>query len=155
MAASVRLFFLYFSSPAANTSPPCTVFSASVWINDQFIQSVTGGFDSLQTLLTSPDGTDHVNALFTFPTGSVAAGADNVITVLYDNMGNEIYPLQKSARGISGFELVGGTMGTWKVQGKLGGYTGCVARPPSSLLAPVWSVLTRARADTRTRCAGC
>ena len=100
-----------------------------MWINDQFIESVG-------------DGSDHVNALFTFPVGSVVAGADNVVTVLHDNMGNDEANNQKSARGISGFELVGGTMGTWKVQGKLGGYTGCVSRPPPSYLAPASSVLT-------------
>ena len=31
---------------------------------------------------------------------------------------------EKSPRGIPGFELTGGNITTWKVQGKLGGYTG-------------------------------
>ncbi|KAH9919183.1 glycoside hydrolase superfamily [Epithele typhae] len=85
-------------------------FAASVWINDHFISSVGGG-------------SDHVNALFTFPRGAVVAGQDNVITVLHDNMGNDEADNQKSARGIAGFSLVGGTIHTWKVQGKVGGYT--------------------------------
>ncbi len=34
---------------------------------------------------------------------------------------------EKSPRGIPGFKLTGGNITTWKVQGKLGGYTGYVA----------------------------
>jgi len=30
----------------------------------------------------------------------------------------------KSPRGVRGFKLNEGTFGTWKVQGKIGGYTG-------------------------------
>ena len=42
-------------------------------------------------------------------------------------MGNDEADNQKSARGIAGFALVGGgTINTWKVQGKIGGYTECV-----------------------------
>lgn len=51
-------------------------FAASVWINDQFISTVY-------------NGADQINALFTFPAGSVKAGEDNVVTVLQDNMGND------------------------------------------------------------------
>ena len=68
-------------------------------------------------------GGDHVNALFPFPNGSVVPGQDNVVTVIQDNMGHEEYPDEKLARGIAGFDLVGGTFSTWKVQGKVGGYT--------------------------------
>ena len=64
-----------------------------------------------------------MTALFPFPAGAVVAGQDNVVTVLHDNMGNDEANNQKSARGIAGFALVGGTMGAWKVQGKVGGYT--------------------------------
>lgn len=35
--------------------------------------------------------------------------------------------IEKSPRGIPGFKLTGGNITTWKVQGKLGGYTGYVA----------------------------
>ena len=38
-------------------------------------------------------------------------------------MGLEEDPDQKTGRGIAGFELNGGTFTTWKVQGKIGGYT--------------------------------
>ena len=67
---------------------------------------------------------DHVNQLFTFPEGSVVAGQDNVVTVLQDNMGLDEESNEKSARGIAGFSLIGNNYTTWKVQGKVGGYTG-------------------------------
>ena len=89
------------------------VFAASVWLNDKFLGSVYST-------------TDNVNKLFTFPEGAVIAGQDNVLTVLHDNMGLDQESNQKSARGIAGFELVGGKFGDWKVQGKVGGYTKCV-----------------------------
>lgn len=38
-------------------------------------------------------------------------------------MGNDEDPTERSPRGIPGFQLNGGTFTTWKVQGKLGGYT--------------------------------
>ena len=88
----------------------CAVFAASVWINDKFISSM---FST----------TDHANQLFTFPPGSVVAGEDNVVTVIQENMGNDEQANIKPARGIAGFELNGGAFTTWKVQGKLGGYT--------------------------------
>lgn len=66
---------------------------------------------------------DNVNALFPFPSGSVIAGQDNVVTVLQENMGNDEQANIKPARGIAGFKLEGGSFTTWKVQGKLGGYT--------------------------------
>ena len=50
------------------TSP---AFAASVWINDQFISTVSPGTSS-----------DRINSLFTFPAGSVKLGKDNVITVV-------------------------------------------------------------------------
>ena len=92
------------------------VFAASVWLNDKFLGSVS----------STTEEADNVNKLFTFPEGAVIAGQDNVLTVLHDNMGLDQESNQKSARGIAGFELVGGKFGDWKVQGKVGGYTKCV-----------------------------
>ncbi|KAF8580355.1 glycoside hydrolase family 35 protein [Ramaria rubella] len=94
-----------------------TAFAASVWINDVFIKS-TPGDNSI------PNRTDEV---YTFPAGSVMVGKDNVITVVQDNMGLDETGTgnnaPKSPRGISGFKLNDGNFTTWKVQGKLGGYT--------------------------------
>ena len=90
---------------------PPAVFASSVWINDKFISTVSSS-------------ADHVNALFPFPEGAVVPGQDNVVTVIQENMGNDEQANIKPARGIAGFELDGnGTFTTWKVQGKLGGYT--------------------------------
>ena len=61
-----------------------------------------------------------------FPLDTVLAGQDNVVTVLQDHMGNDEKPNEKSPRGIRGFQLIGGNFTTWKVQGKYGGYAGCV-----------------------------
>ena len=46
---------------------------------------------------------------------------------------------EKSERGIRGFELYGGVgnFSTWKVQGKLGGYTGYVATHVHGLASSV------------------
>ena len=82
-----------------------------MWINDQFISTVFNA------------SSDHVNALFPFPEGSVVQGEDNVVTVLQENMGNDEWSNIKPARGISGFQLNDGNITTWKVQGKVGGYT--------------------------------
>ncbi|PIL34810.1 hypothetical protein GSI_02597 [Ganoderma sinense ZZ0214-1] len=104
----------HFNATGAETAANLTIyggefFAASVWINDKFISSVFSR-------------TDHANQLFTFPPGAVVAGEDNVVTVIQDNMGLDEDDNEKSARGIGGFELVGGAFGTWKVQGKVGGY---------------------------------
>ena len=93
---------------------PRIAFASSVWINDKFISTVFNA------------SSDHVNALFTFPEGSVIQGQDNVITVLQDHMGNDEWGNIKPARGISGSQLNTGNISTWKVQGKVGGYTECV-----------------------------
>ncbi|TFK90371.1 glycoside hydrolase family 35 protein [Polyporus arcularius HHB13444] len=92
-----------------------TGHAASVWINDVFI-------DTISSLTAVGDA----NATFSFPEASVIPGQDNVITVLQDHMGNNEGTDQKSERGIRGFELYSGvgSFSTWKVQGKLGGYTG-------------------------------
>ncbi|PSS38131.1 hypothetical protein PHLCEN_2v38 [Hermanssonia centrifuga] len=89
-----------------------TAFAASVWINNHFIATTSGGTGSEQT-----------NAIYTFSSGSVQRGRDNVITVIQDGMGNDEDPTEKSPRGIPGFKLNNGNFTTWKVQGKLGGYT--------------------------------
>ncbi|KAM5536271.1 hypothetical protein V8D89_010048 [Ganoderma adspersum] len=109
------LFRGHFNATGAETSANLTIyggsaFAASVFINEQFISTVF-------------NGGDHVNAAFPFPNGSVVPGQDNVLTVVQDNMGNDEDSNEKSARGIAGFSLNGGTFTTWKVQGKLGGYT--------------------------------
>lgn len=97
-----------------------------MWINDRFISTVY-------------NGAEQINALFAFPEGAVKVGQDNVVTVLQDNMGNDEddngawccahretrslkVVAEKSARGIPGFALNGGSITTWKVQGKVGGY---------------------------------
>ncbi|GJJ09054.1 hypothetical protein Clacol_003276 [Clathrus columnatus] len=94
-----------------------TAFAASVWINDVFIKSTPG--DN-----STPSSTDEV---FEFPSGSVKVGKDNVITVVQDNTGldesGSTTNDPKSPRGIQGFQLDVGNITTWKVQGKLGGYT--------------------------------
>ena len=107
MGAPVSSLLLRTDHPV---SSPSAAFASSVWINDKFVQTVTS---------TS----DHANALFTFPNGSVVFGEDNVITVLQENMGNDEQANIKPARGIAGFQLNEGNITTWRVQGKLGGYT--------------------------------
>ncbi|KAI0662113.1 glycoside hydrolase superfamily [Cubamyces menziesii] len=104
----------HFNGTGSETSVNLTInggssFAASVWINDQFIHTVH-------------NGGDQINSLFTFPEGSVKIGQGNVITVLQDHMGNDEADDEKSPRGIPGFQLNGGNITTWKVQGKVGGY---------------------------------
>ncbi|CDO72277.1 Glycoside Hydrolase Family 35 protein [Trametes cinnabarina] len=104
----------HFNGSTSTTSVNLTInggssFAASVWINDKLIDTVH-------------NGADQINALFTFPEGSVKIGEDNVVTVLQDHMGNDEDSNEKSARGIPGFQLNSGNFTTWKVQGKVGGY---------------------------------
>ncbi|KAH9919182.1 uncharacterized protein BXZ73DRAFT_105011 [Epithele typhae] len=105
----------HFDANGSETGANLTIFggdyfAASVWINDKFIASVQSS-------------TDHANYIFTFPEGSVVAGEENVLTVLYDNQGLDESENEKSARGIAGYVLEGGNFTMWKVQGKAGGYT--------------------------------
>ncbi|KAH9913003.1 uncharacterized protein BXZ73DRAFT_107089 [Epithele typhae] len=105
----------HFDANGSETGANLTIFggdyfAASVWINDKFIASVQSS-------------TDHANYMFTFPEGSVVAGEENVLTVLYDNQGLDESENEKSARGIAGYVLEGGNFTMWKVQGKAGGYT--------------------------------
>jgi beta-galactosidase GanA len=84
----------------------------SVWLNGQFLGSSSAGQQT-----------------FTFPAGSVHAGADNVLSVLVENMGhNEDYnsgDSHKEARGLTGASLTGAPLSaiTWRIQGARGGQT--------------------------------
>ncbi|KAI0642855.1 glycoside hydrolase superfamily [Trametes meyenii] len=92
-----------------------TAHAASVWLNDVFL-------DTISDFSAAGDA----NALFSFPPAALRPGQDNVLTVLQDHMGNDEGQNQKSDRGIRGFALVGdgaAHFSTWRVQGKLGGYT--------------------------------
>ncbi|KAI0790316.1 glycoside hydrolase superfamily [Irpex lacteus] len=106
----------HFNGTSSTTAVNLTInggsaFAASVFINSHFINT------------TSSLSDEQTNTLFTFPAGSVKIGQDNVITVVQDHMGNDEDPTERSPRGIPGFALTGGNITTWKVQGKLGGYT--------------------------------
>ncbi|KAK7019437.1 hypothetical protein VNI00_018047 [Paramarasmius palmivorus] len=106
-------------------------FAASVWLNDVFVNTTFGN-----STIGLPDiiETDQV---YTFPEGALLEGEDNVITVIQDNMGFDeaegkcrpSVPLKlnsnsmKTPRGVRGFKLNDGNITTWKVQGKIGGYT--------------------------------
>ena len=141
-------------------TPLITAFAASVWVNNVFLNTSFGKFvllinTSLSVLTTVLvcSSTNNRRILeetddkFTFPSGSLHVGEDNVITIVQDNMGlNETgcewalsayllggrrFPSDpslastnapKSPRGVRGFKLDTGTFGEWKVQGKIGGY---------------------------------
>ncbi|KAI0790298.1 glycoside hydrolase superfamily [Irpex lacteus] len=106
----------HFSGTSSTTAVNLTInggigFAASVFINSHFINT-TSSLSSQQT-----------NGIFTLPSDSVKVGQDNIVTVVQDHMGNDESPTERSPRGIPGFALTGGNVTTWKVQGKLGGYT--------------------------------
>ncbi|KAF9016306.1 glycoside hydrolase family 35 protein [Hymenopellis radicata] len=95
-------------------------FAASVWLNDVFLNTSYGNSTNNQNKLEETDD------LFTFPDGALVEG-DNVITIVQDNMGlNETRNTDssKNPRGVRGFKLDVGNFSDWKVQGKVGGYTG-------------------------------
>jgi beta-galactosidase GanA len=88
----------------------------SVWLNGRFLGSV------------SPSGSGRSSQrTFTFPSGTVRQGADNVVSVLVQNQGhNEDYrydDTHKEARGLIGAALTGSTANplTWRIQGARGG----------------------------------
>ncbi|HLL67834.1 MAG TPA: beta-galactosidase [Micromonosporaceae bacterium] len=88
----------------------------SVWLNGQFLGS------------SSPSGsTTGSQQIFQFPAGAVRVGADNVLSVLVENMGhNEDYrynDTHKEARGLIGASLTGSLFDaiTWRIQGARGG----------------------------------
>ncbi|EIM81437.1 glycoside hydrolase family 35 protein [Stereum hirsutum FP-91666 SS1] len=97
-------------------------FAASVFLNDQFLNTTFGNSTN------DANSIDETDQVYTFPDGSLVVGQDNVITVIQDNMGHdeagdtENFP--KSPRGVRGFQLNTGNFSTWKLQGKVGGYTG-------------------------------
>ncbi|KAJ4481275.1 glycoside hydrolase family 35 protein, partial [Lentinula aciculospora] len=97
-------------------------FAASVWINDVFLKTSYGNASASFNILEETDET------FVFPEGVLFPGEDNVITIIQDNMGlNEtVFTLNdpKSPRGIRGFQLDSGNFSEWRVQGKVGGYSG-------------------------------
>jgi beta-galactosidase GanA len=84
----------------------------SVWLNGQFLGSTSAGQQT-----------------FAFPAGAVRNGADNVVSVLVENMGhNEDYnsgDSHKEARGLTGARLTGSPLSTitWRIQGNRGGET--------------------------------
>jgi len=102
-----------------------TGFAASIWINDIFLGTSYGNCTNNANIVAER------NETFIFPTSSVVAG-DNVLTVIIDNMGfdeseswgPQKFDSAKSARGIRHYELIGGKFSSWRVQGKLGGFTG-------------------------------
>ncbi|TFK72820.1 glycoside hydrolase family 35 protein [Pluteus cervinus] len=98
-------------------------FAASVWLNDVFLGTSFGNSTNNRNILEETDDQ------FAFPTGALRVGHDNIITVVQDNMGlNETEGddtnSSKGPRGVRGFKLDTGSFGDWKVQGKVGGYTG-------------------------------
>ncbi|KAJ6517875.1 glycoside hydrolase family 35 protein [Mycena vitilis] len=117
----------HFNSTGAQTSVNLSInggeaFAASVWLNSVFLGTSFGNSTNNRNILEETDDK------FAFPTGAVRAGG-NVITIVQDNMGlNETNggntDSSKSPRGVRGFKLDSGSFGPWKVQGKVGGYTG-------------------------------
>ena len=68
---------MHFGSSRLPTRWYRTAFAASVFINNHFVATTSGGTGSEQT-----------NALYTFAKGSVNIGRDNVITVVQVSDGN-------------------------------------------------------------------
>ncbi|KAJ6612291.1 beta-galactosidase, domain 2-domain-containing protein [Mycena sp. CBHHK59/15] len=117
----------HFNSTGEQTSMNLSInggeaFAASVWLNDVFLNTSFGNSTNNENILEETDDK------FTFPAGALRLG-DNVVTIVQDNMGlNETNggdpDTSKSPRGVRGFKLDTGSFGEWKVQGKVGGYTG-------------------------------
>ncbi|KAL0572730.1 hypothetical protein V5O48_009230 [Marasmius crinis-equi] len=103
-------------------------FAGSVWLNDAFLGSTEGASNNNNASAI----VETTNQTYAFPEGAVKKGQDNVITVLHDNMGmeearaNQFSEWLKTPRGIQGYFLLSPdnqNQPTWKVQGKLGGYS--------------------------------
>ncbi|KAJ3783301.1 glycoside hydrolase family 35 protein [Lentinula aff. detonsa] len=96
-------------------------FAASVWLNDQFLNTSFGNSTNNANVIEETD------EKFDLPSSALLIGQDNVITIVQDNMGiNEAKPINddaKSPRGVRGFQINTNNFTEWKVQGKLGGYT--------------------------------
>ncbi|KIK71458.1 glycoside hydrolase family 35 protein [Collybiopsis luxurians FD-317 M1] len=97
-------------------------FAASVWLNDVFLTTSFGNSTNDENSIAETD------QKIPFPAGALRTGQDNVITVVQDNMGLDESGSStndpKSPRGIRGYHLNNGNFTEWKVQGKVGGYTG-------------------------------
>ncbi|PPQ66179.1 hypothetical protein CVT24_000156 [Panaeolus cyanescens] len=98
-------------------------FAASIWVNNVFLGTSFGNSTNNRNSI------EEVDQKFDFTAGALKAGADNVITIVQDNMGLSEAgygdDLEKSPRGVRGFALDNGNKFTvWKVQGKVGGYNG-------------------------------
>jgi beta-galactosidase len=102
-------------STAAGTETAVTMTCAtgtagicSAWLNGVYL-GVSGNGGGAQT--------------FAIPAGVVQAGADNVISVLVEDMGHDEGG-RKNARGLTTAALTGSTAAiTWRLQGNLGGET--------------------------------
>ncbi|KAJ3571523.1 hypothetical protein NP233_g3704 [Leucocoprinus birnbaumii] len=96
-------------------------FAASVWLNSAFLATSFGNSTNNRNSI------EEVDKVFNIPAGALKNG-DNVVTVVQDNMGlaetSGSPNSSKSPRGIRGFSIAGNKFGTWKVQGKVGGYKG-------------------------------
>ncbi|KAJ3972272.1 glycoside hydrolase family 35 protein [Lentinula raphanica] len=118
----------HFNGTGAETSANLSInggvaFAASVWLNDIFLNTSFGNSTNDANVI------DETDQKFVFPEGAVLVGADNVLTVVQDNMGldetsGSDTDASKSPRGIRGYALNTGNFTEWKVQGKVGGYTG-------------------------------
>ncbi|KAG7098347.1 hypothetical protein E1B28_000306 [Marasmius oreades] len=101
-------------------------FAGSVWLNNVFLGSTFGASNNNNVSAII----ETTNRTYAFPDGAIVKGQNNVITVLHDNMGmeearaNQFSEWLKTPRGIQGYFLLNATrQPTWKVQGKLGGYS--------------------------------
>ncbi|KAF5386540.1 hypothetical protein D9757_005888 [Collybiopsis confluens] len=96
-------------------------FAASVWLNDQFLNTTFGNSTNNANVIEETD------EKYIIPPDALRVGQDNVITIVQDNTGiQEAKPINddaKSPRGVRGFQLNTGNFSDWRVQGKVGGYT--------------------------------
>ncbi len=97
----------------------------AVWLNGTFLGSLAQGSKP-----TSTDPATPQTRTFSFPSGVLRPGADNVIAVLTENSGHDedgaygVPPIdsQKNPRGLLGATLRGSTAPvTWRLQGNAGG----------------------------------
>ncbi|KAI9452442.1 glycoside hydrolase family 35 protein [Russula earlei] len=140
----------HFNSTGQETSVNLSInggeaFAASVWLNSHFLGTSFGNSTNNRHILEETDDE------FTFPTDALIPSADNVVTIVQPRYligqhgpkrdeRQSVGPLltsglssepvkgmtddSKSPRGVRGFKLNNGTFCAWKVQGKVGGYTG-------------------------------
>ncbi|VDB87383.1 unnamed protein product [Peniophora sp. CBMAI 1063] len=115
----------HFNATGSETSVNLSInggqaFAASVFLNQHFIGTAYGNSTNDDNAIS------EVDQVYNFTTDQLNVGSDNVITIVQDNMGlDEFGSTIKSARGVRGFQLnPEGNFTEWKVQGKIGGYTG-------------------------------